>query len=402
MNFVKTIDRDFNGLLKGETVLKRLAIFSFYDKDGIVDEYIDYLLNDLQPCISRLVIAVNGKISDLGVRKLKRYTDEIIIRENKGFDAGAYRDVMVNHVSSKDLLEYDELILCNDTFYGPFIPFTKIFSDMESENCDFWGMNYCFYGVANYLQSYFLVFRKSVIRSGYLINYFRDFVDENTEEIEDVYAQFERGLFSYLADHKQMTWASFVKDSTYDVYKSCNFCIRNCGLPVIKKKAFCKRYYHKNNSLDALKFINTYTDYDIKNILDSVKRQYQLELDVDEITSAKIDDKMLNEYHIPISQKRPADIESFINSYAKIYLYGAGIWARIIYWLYLRGNKSFTGFIISDGETYKAGHVFSYPVLPYSTVKEEIDAGIIVGMGDEISRCVREKIGTGDSILYLW
>lgn len=35
-------------ILKGNEKIKRLAIYFFYDKDGIVDDYIPYMLNDLK------------------------------------------------------------------------------------------------------------------------------------------------------------------------------------------------------------------------------------------------------------------------------------------------------------------------------------------------------------------
>ena len=74
--------------------MKRICIFSFFDNDGIVDEYIEYYLNEISQIVKRIVIVVNGNIKNDYYKKLLKYTDEIIVRENKGYDAGAYKQCM--------------------------------------------------------------------------------------------------------------------------------------------------------------------------------------------------------------------------------------------------------------------------------------------------------------------
>ena len=39
---------------------KRLGIFLFYDKDGVADRYIEYMLKDIRPCLDRLIVIANG------------------------------------------------------------------------------------------------------------------------------------------------------------------------------------------------------------------------------------------------------------------------------------------------------------------------------------------------------
>ena len=43
-----------------------LAIMSVYDPDGIVDDYIVYYLNSLKEVADRIIIVVNGMITDTG------------------------------------------------------------------------------------------------------------------------------------------------------------------------------------------------------------------------------------------------------------------------------------------------------------------------------------------------
>lgn len=68
---------------KCEMGMKRLGIFFFYDRDGIVDRYIPVMLDDLCKNLERLVVVVNGKLTDRGRDILNRFSNEIIVRENE-------------------------------------------------------------------------------------------------------------------------------------------------------------------------------------------------------------------------------------------------------------------------------------------------------------------------------
>ena len=43
-----------------------MAIYFFYDKDGIVDGYVDYFLEDLKKNLDRLIVVCNGKLTSEG------------------------------------------------------------------------------------------------------------------------------------------------------------------------------------------------------------------------------------------------------------------------------------------------------------------------------------------------
>ena len=63
--------------------MKRLGIFHCFDCDGIIDDYIYYLLDDICENLDELIIVANGFINDESFFKLSRYSDnDIIIRDN--------------------------------------------------------------------------------------------------------------------------------------------------------------------------------------------------------------------------------------------------------------------------------------------------------------------------------
>ena len=140
--------------------MERLGIVSFYDGEGVVDGSVEYYIKSLCDVVSEIIVVVNGNISNIGQIQLDHIADECIIRQNTGFDAGAYKEVLCRQNFVQKMKEYDEIVLCNDTCFGPFKSFSGIFAEMEHKKVDFWGLDFVENKVADYLQSYFLVFSK--------------------------------------------------------------------------------------------------------------------------------------------------------------------------------------------------------------------------------------------------
>ena len=46
--------------------MKRLGIYFFFDKDGIVDKYVDYVLEDLTKHVDKLIVVCNGQLNERG------------------------------------------------------------------------------------------------------------------------------------------------------------------------------------------------------------------------------------------------------------------------------------------------------------------------------------------------
>lgn len=58
----------------------------------------------------------------------------MVVRENAGYDAGAYKFAIFKYLKIEEIRQYEELILCNDTFIGPFVPLKDIFDTMAKES----------------------------------------------------------------------------------------------------------------------------------------------------------------------------------------------------------------------------------------------------------------------------
>lgn len=121
------------------TDMKRIAIYLFFDKDGVVDDYVTYGLKRLREDVDTIYVVSNGPIEAAGKAALEEIVDGVWLRENVGFDVWAYKDAL-DRVGWDKLADYDELILMNYTFFGPIGSFSPMFADMATRNVDFWGI----------------------------------------------------------------------------------------------------------------------------------------------------------------------------------------------------------------------------------------------------------------------
>ena len=153
--------------------MRRLLVYLFFDKNGIIDHYVSYLLKSLRPYCSEICFVSNGQIS-LGKDTVSDYVDTFLERENIGYDVGGYKDAL-NYYGFDKLKEYDELILCNYTFFGPFYPLQKMFEDMSKKSCDWWGLfTWSFKQNGKmypHIPSFWCVYRKSLLNSPYFRQY---------------------------------------------------------------------------------------------------------------------------------------------------------------------------------------------------------------------------------------
>ena len=153
-----------------EKNVKRIAIFVFYDQEGIVEPYVINLLDGMRDYIDYIYTVANGFVQKAGKEQLILHSDRLLIRDNKGFDAGAIKDAIADLREKNMLEQYDELIIYNDTFWGFFYPLTDFFDGTGREpDVDFWGFTEWPGNAPNdrihipeHLQSYFLYIKRVV------------------------------------------------------------------------------------------------------------------------------------------------------------------------------------------------------------------------------------------------
>ena len=117
---------------------RRIAIYVIFDKDGKLDRFRKYYLQELRKEVDTIVGVVSGTLTPESRDELTELTDDFFVRENKGLLAGSWVDGIA-HIGWDTLEEYDELLMLNDSFFGPFYPLSEMFDAMEKSDADFFG-----------------------------------------------------------------------------------------------------------------------------------------------------------------------------------------------------------------------------------------------------------------------
>lgn len=376
--------------------IMRLSIFCFYDKEGKVDRYVEFLISSLKEISTKLIIVINGKVNNQGKEVFKKYTNQILIRQNIGYDFGAYGEVLCK-IREEDRKKWDEIVFCNDTFYGPFLSFDSIFSFMRQSSADFWGLNSIDNGFFSHLQSYFLVFRKSILKDDILYTYIKDIgIYLQTNDLKDIYAFFENGLFDFLLG-KGYVYDSYTSTENYDIYDKPELCIKECSLPLLKKKCFSFQYYKKRKFEELLSYISKNFMYDVRMIEQNAERIYGYKNNTQIEGTLKVCESFVTYYSEPIPRE---NIISFIEENKDIYIYGMGVYARKIWVLFHKYMKIFKGFIVSDNQDLQEQFLYGYVVNHYSNIME--GSAIIIGCDLHNTREILQKLKKSDRVCVIW
>ena len=258
----------------------RLGIFAIYDQDGIADDYVFFMIDDLKKNLTHLVVVCNGTMTDESVRNLKNHADAVLIRENLGYDWGAYKHALSDFIGMENIKKYDELVLMNDSCYGPLHSLSDVFANMEIKDLDFWGitehMPIPHQNIPYHIQSYFIVVRKRLLQSSDFTEFWSDWSNPG-EWLEVVY---KHGL-RFTKHFNDMGYNSGVyvdssilgntaegNSSIWDSYRLIS--ILCC--PLVKRKVFTTnlneslRYASGETARKTLDYIDRHLAYDVNMI----------------------------------------------------------------------------------------------------------------------------------------
>ena len=185
----------------------RALIYVHFDRDGIVDPYVEYALRQYRPFVDHLVF-VSPSVKELTLTQ-KRLVDCFVPRENSGYDFGSWRDGLL----AMDARRYDEIVFANDSVYGPLWSPRTLLDFGRERGLDFWGMVMSDQAVVNefsnpHIQSWFFVANQNVLRS----NGFQEFWGsvEPVNKKSEIIQRFEIGL------SKSVREAGFRLGALYD------------------------------------------------------------------------------------------------------------------------------------------------------------------------------------------
>lgn len=273
--------------------MKRVAIFAGYDKHGIIDDYVLYYLKELKKHAD-IVFVNDTEFSDEELEKVKDLTIHQICKTHSEYDFGSYKRGYA-WLKEQNLLEnYDQLIFCNDSVYGPFYDLGPIFEEMQTrENNDFWSIfferDYSYaYTKRDYAQSYFLVFNQYVFTT----DVFSDFLS-NVTKLEDkskIIELYELGITQTLLNNgfKCDGYISSPYNAPHD--RRAMQIIKD-GFPFIKRSLFDRKAFGAKCAelCDYEKIISSnYPDFDTSLMNKHIERVFDKD-DIKYVLSRKLD-----------------------------------------------------------------------------------------------------------------
>lgn len=367
--------------------MNRLCIYVTYNKNNKIEAYIGYMLKALRAHTTALYVVCNyPQILD-GREYVEPYADGIFNRENIGYDAGAYKDMLCTILGWDKVWQYDELVLLNDSFFGPFYDLNRSFDIMDNVKCDFWGMTRhpsgevktIGYTFDSHIQSYFLVFRRQVLKNSLFKEFWESFPYPNT--LMETIINYEFGINQYLTKNGFISktlsdiWGIEFKENENPTINYSLELIRDKGLPVLKKKSLLICNHGFENAMNAVAFLQTNKLYPVEWIWKWIDSQFYIE------DYAADGDNCL---------------DVFRQKYEKIYIYGAGVYGKKLSLYFERKGWKLEGKVVSDviGQAMDC--------IAFSDVDIDGETGIIVSVIDrevagEIvqyisSKCSREQL----------
>ena len=167
---------------------RRYAVLAHWDPQGMVDPYVLYLARAIQALGYTLIL-----VSD----SIRAATGEPVFaaelrRTSPGYDFASWRVAFDRYPF---LFEADEVLLLNDSIFGPLWPLAPVHARMDALACDWWGLSES-EDPFLHMQSYYLVFRSTVLTSP-LFRQFWQAVDGETDH-DTVVMKYEEGLSLHL------------------------------------------------------------------------------------------------------------------------------------------------------------------------------------------------------------
>lgn len=277
----------------------RIGIYSLDDAFPFIDEEKIYFLEHLKKCVDRVMIVCSASYEEGELGKLEALTDELYLNIG-GCAANRWKYGIELLLEDGSLRNGPELVLVNDSFFGPLYPLRHVFTDMDNRGLDFWGMTAEGKRLdtitgrqeerkrIRFLQPYFLCFYGNVTADPSFLPFWRNlplFYDSAEYE-----KRFSIALTQYFGE--KFKWDVYADTAMWEAQEgeSCVpysivwpfELIRQKKLPVLSKAAvvidreILLNYQLGEQISFALRYIDEYTEYDSNLIYSYLIKRYHL------------------------------------------------------------------------------------------------------------------------------
>ena len=174
--------------------MRTLVVMAHYDAFGSVAPHALRQMEAWQEVADRLLVVSTTDFTDPEAVTAIEKRAELLRRENYGYDFYSYK---VGLDGAGDLGGYDNVVICNDSYVGPVIPWSRVFDGMRERAVDAWGLTETMRRT-RHVQSYFYVFRPWVVRSQAFTGFWRAM--QPISDRMQVIKRYELGLSTALLD----------------------------------------------------------------------------------------------------------------------------------------------------------------------------------------------------------
>lgn len=176
---------------------QRVAVFTSFSENGMLPAQVIPYLEGLKQVTSAIIVVCDNDFLPSEKDKLSRLATHVITGRHGEYDFGFYQSGAAWAQLTGLLHDADDLILCNDSCFGPIRSFEPMFKVMDARNHDFWSVTDS-QEISYHLQSYFLVFSRDVFQS----TIFTDFLAGIKEQahVQEKNKEYELGLTKVLID----------------------------------------------------------------------------------------------------------------------------------------------------------------------------------------------------------
>lgn len=237
----------------------RIVILASYDPRRRIQNALIAQVESLREVADCLIFVADNYYPFAEIAKIRHLLDAYDCGRHGEYDFGSWKRGL-QIARSIGTGSTREILLCNDSVFGPLRDLKQIFTRMEKASCDFWGISNSF-EVREHLQSYFMAFRPQVFNSSIFQDFFRSVKEEAiySNVVENYELRLTERLmnagFSYEAvcDFRR-TWPDkFRKGETCD---QTLWPVRNLGngSPFIRRRSlFNPETHNKEGVQDTLK-----------------------------------------------------------------------------------------------------------------------------------------------------
>jgi rhamnosyltransferase len=242
---------------------KRLCLFAGFHKNGKIADYVVYYARAMSE-LSDVYYMADCEMSQTELAKLAPYTKSAFAYRHKKYDFGSWQE-LINKLGWDFVEKYDELILCNDSCFGPLFPLKPIFDKASADqNCDFWGVQENFFtrGQFFHLDSFFLVFKNNILRASALRRFFNSVAEQDC--VEKVVENYEIPLTPALTGEGFRYKCLFPHKAKTHIYRKWKSFVKR-GSPFLKVRTLTneERIWKRENLFNWDKFLQKNTRYDI-------------------------------------------------------------------------------------------------------------------------------------------